>query len=248
MAVKRKKKQKPNIAALCWLVMLLLLVVIFVIKQNDIREVLRETDFFTKVFGISSGLVESTITAPAAGAGPPPAPVVPPPAVPSPPAIVPPVQTAVGAAEEQSVQTAAIPDTRLWFIQVDEDGSLSRREVRRPATKSDSPLTAAIQSLLGGPTSQEQERGCVNLIPPGARLLSVSIANRVASLNFSEEFEYNRYGVEGYFGQLEQIIYTATAFSTVDSVQFLIDGQRRDYIGGEGVWIGSPLSRTSLRR
>ena len=43
-----------------------------------------------------------------------------------------------------------------------------------------------------------------------------------------------------------QIVYTATEFSTVKSVQFLIDGQKKEYLGSEGVWIGSPLSRTSF--
>ncbi|QTQ17448.1 GerMN domain-containing protein [Treponema parvum] len=70
----------------------------------------------------------------------------------------------------------------------------------------------------------------------------------MAFLNFSEEFEYNPYGVEGYLGQLMQIVYTATSFSTVDSVQFLIEGQKKDYLGSEGVWIGSPLARSSFSK
>jgi spore germination protein GerM len=87
----------------------------------------------------------------------------------------------------------------------------------------------------------------VSLIPEGTRLLSVRITDGIASLCFSSDFADNRYGGEGYLGQLEQIVYTATAFPTVQSVQFLIDGEKRDYIGGEGVWIGSPLSRASFR-
>ena len=43
-----------------------------------------------------------------------------------------------------------------------------------------------------------------------------------------------------------QIVYTSTEFSTVDSVQFLIDGNKKDYLGSEGQWIGSPLSRASF--
>jgi spore germination protein GerM len=44
-----------------------------------------------------------------------------------------------------------------------------------------------------------------------------------------------------------QVVYTATAFSTVDSVQILIDGEKKEYLGSEGVWIGSPLARSSFR-
>jgi len=57
---------------------------------------------------------------------------------------------------------------------------------------------------------------------------------------------YNRYGIEGYAGQLKQIVYTATNFSTVKDVQILIEGQPRDYLGGDGVYIGKPLSRASF--
>ena len=67
------------------------------------------------------------------------------------------------------------------------------------------------------------------------------------NLNFNDEFEFNTIGVEGYLGQLMQIVYTATAFPTVDSVQILISGEKKDYLGSEGVWIGSPLARSSFR-
>ena len=43
--------------------------------------------------------------------------------------------------------------------------------------------------------------------------------------------------VEGYVNQLMQIVYTATSFSTVNSVQFLIEGEKREYLGSEGQWI-----------
>jgi len=57
---------------------------------------------------------------------------------------------------------------------------------------------------------------------------------------------YNHYGIEGYAGQLKQVVYTATAFPTVQDVQILIEGSKRDYLGGEGVFIGKPLSRNSF--
>ena len=72
--------------------------------------------------------------------------------------------------------------------------------------------------------------------------------NGVASLNFSDAFEYSQsYGVEGYLAQLMQIVYTATSFPTVSSVQFLIEGQKKEYLGSEGVWIGGPLGRASFK-
>ena len=86
----------------------------------------------------------------------------------------------------------------------------------------------------------------MSLIPEGTKLLGASVKNGVATLNFNENFEFNTIGVEGYIGQLMQIVYTATEFSTVKSVQFLIEGQHKDYLGSEGQWIGSPLARSSF--
>ena len=93
----------------------------------------------------------------------------------------------------------------------------------------------------------ELQKGCMSVIPQNSRLLSVKISNKTAILNFNEEFTYNGYGVQGQITQLMQVVYTATSFSTIDNVQFLIEGQKLEYIGGEGVWIGSPLSRFSFK-
>ena len=86
----------------------------------------------------------------------------------------------------------------------------------------------------------------MNLIPSGTRLIGASVKNGVATLNFNENFEFNSYGIEGCMAQLMQIVYTAREFSTVKSVQFLVEGEKKDYLGTEGQWIGSPLSRASF--
>jgi spore germination protein GerM len=103
----------------------------------------------------------------------------------------------------------------------------------------------ALKALLQGPTADEQRRGMVSLIPQGSRILSATVRGSTAYISFSEEFQYNTYGVEGYAAQLKQVVWTATEFSNVQDVQILIEGRRIDYLG-EGIWIGSPLSREGL--
>lgn len=137
-------------------------------------------------------------------------------------------------------------DLQLCFIAIDSDGTVVRREIVRTVDKTNTPLTASLKALLAGPSLNEMEKGTMSLIPEGTKLLSASITDRVAYLSFSDEFNINKYGVEGYIGQLMQIVYTATAFSTIDSVQFLINGQKQNYLA-EGVWIGSPLPRTTFK-
>jgi spore germination protein GerM len=102
-----------------------------------------------------------------------------------------------------------------------------------------------LQSLLQGPSAEERHRGLISLIPQGTRIINATVRGETAYINFSEEFQYNTYGVEGYAAQLKQVVWTATEFSNVKDVQILIEGRRVDYLG-ESVWIGSPLSRDML--
>ncbi|WP_294427544.1 GerMN domain-containing protein [uncultured Treponema sp.] len=133
---------------------------------------------------------------------------------------------------------------KICFVAIDSDGPVVRKEVTRSVEK-DSPMGDALRMLLAGPSATEAKTGCRSLIPEGTRLLSASVKNGIANLNFSEEFQFNQFGAEGSIAQLMQVVYTATNFSTVKGVQIFIEGQKRDYLT-EGVWIGSPLNRSSF--
>jgi spore germination protein GerM len=140
------------------------------------------------------------------------------------------------------------PETRdraIYFTYVDNEGQILRSKVNRKIAVSDSPLHDALTVMLAGPTSDELNKGIINLIPGKTRLLSAIIRGNTAYLNFNEDFQFNTFGVEGYAAQLRQIIWTATEFATVKDVQILIEGRRVDYLG-EGIWIGSPLGRQSI--
>jgi len=182
-------------------------------------------------------------------------PETPQPTVPKPasPGTTSPAATTTPATKPQTAPKASpmevVKSTRvavLYFIRVDDDGVISRHEVKRTIDASDSPMTDALNALMAGPDADELSRGFISLIPSDARLLSAQVRGSTAYLNFNEAFMYNRYGIEGYAGQLKQIVYTATGFPTVKDVQILIDGQTRDYLGGDGVFIGKPLSRASF--
>ncbi len=151
------------------------------------------------------------------------------------------------ASKPAAEKVAPTRKSTLYFVTIDPDGRVVRKEVIREIPVSDSPLTDALRALLKGPTPQEAAKGYRSLIPAGTRILSVLVRSGVATVNVSEEFQFNQYGIEGYIGQLSEIVFTATAFSTVTSVQFLIEGQKREYLGAEGVWIGTPLSRDKFQ-
>lgn len=147
----------------------------------------------------------------------------------------------------QSPAANATMNIKLCFIEVGSDGSVSEKVITRKMPKSDSPLVDSINAIIKGPTLEEEKSGCKSYIPKTSRILGASIKNGVATINFNENFEFDQnYGTDGRLAQLKQVVYTATAFSTVSSVQFLIEGEHKEYLGSEGVWIGSPLTRTSF--
>lgn len=148
---------------------------------------------------------------------------------------------------EQPKPQQQYTELQLCFVEIDYDGSVNRKMIKRSVPKNDSPLTNSINLLIKGPdTSKSAEKNCMSLIPAGTKLLSAKVSDGIAYLNFNDAFEINTVGVEGYIGQLMQVVYTATTFSTVNSVQFLIEGKKKEYLGSEGQWIGSPLSRNSF--
>jgi spore germination protein GerM len=133
----------------------------------------------------------------------------------------------------------------LYFIRLDADGTILRTRAARTLAASDTPMVDVLASLIQGPTPEEERRGLMSLIPRGTRVLSAAIRGGTAYISFNEDFQFNTYGVEGYVAQLRQIVWTVTEFSNVKDVQFLIEGKRVDFLG-EGIPIGSPLSRESF--
>ena len=271
MAQKKKSKKNSTLfAAACVLLGLLVILVIFLVKKDQIFTNLKETAFFDKVFGSTPTVIENhepveskkpetiplkndevTIKIETEET---PAPKYTEPEPEKPVESAKPVETAKPKEEtpkkpenEKKQQATGTTELQLCFVNIDGDGAVVRQVIKRKVAKSDSPLTTAINLLLKGPDSTiSGERNLMSLIPPGTKLLSAKVQGGVAYLNFNENFEINSYGVEGYIHQLEQIVYTATAFSTVTSVQFLIEGEKRDYLGSEGVLIAAPLSRSSF--
>lgn len=132
----------------------------------------------------------------------------------------------------------------LYYTRVDDNGKISLAKVNRSIKFiNDSPLVSSIQALLKGPTSAELSNGLISMIPKGTTLLSAWVTNSIAYLNFSENFQFNSLGADGLRAQVKQVIWVATEFPTVKAVQILIEGKTQEYLGGDNVEIGKPLTR-----
>lgn len=136
--------------------------------------------------------------------------------------------------------------TGLYFIRVTDDGRTFPQRVVRPVYYASSPLTETIQTLIAGPSGSELDDGLLNLIPEGTSLISAHVSDGVAFLNFNQSFRFNPLGAEGTVAQLLQVIYSSTEFPTVERVQFLVEGEQVDYLGGDGIYVGEPLGRDAF--
>ena len=155
-------------------------------------------------------------------------------------------QTKPPAQKEKPVQPPVqTRDRAIYFANIGSDGQILHSKVTRKIPVSDSPMQDALNTVLAGPTAEELSRGLINLIPKNTRILSATVRGNTAYISFSEDFLFNTFGVEGYVAQLRQIVWTVTEFQNVKDVQILVDGRRMDYLG-EGIWIGSPISRQSF--
>lgn len=148
-----------------------------------------------------------------------------------------------GSVEDPEDVSGGDATARLFFVRVSDEGKISLKGVLRSVPAGESPLTTSIRSLILGPRPGEISNDVLSLIPEGSVLVGARIDGGIAFLDFNEQFRFNTLGIEGYKAQVEQIVYTATEFGTVDKVQILVEGQRIDYLGGEGFWVGGPLGR-----
>ena len=170
-----------------------------------------------------------------------------------PPAAEPPAELPqdLGGAPDQTGLTEAAPPSkpntyRLYFLKLSPEGRLEPVGFSRELPAGATPLTSTLKALLQGPTLQDKAQGALSLVPEGTKLLSVRVKEKTALVSFSEEFEHNTSGLEGLAGQLRQIVWTATQFTSVDSVQILINGQYRDTLGDGGISVATPLTRATV--
>jgi len=147
------------------------------------------------------------------------------------------------AEERTDPPPVATVERAVYFMQLDSDGNILQpvRTVRRLGV-SQSPLRDSLEALIAGATAEERTRGLESFIPQRSRILSINIRENTAFINFNRDFQYNPLGREGTAAQLRQIVWTATEFPNVQNVQFLIEGERVDYLT-EGINIANPIGR-----
>ncbi len=127
--------------------------------------------------------------------------------------------------------------------------------VLRTVPKSTATATAAMNALLAGPSAKERaaEPGIVTLIPAGSKLLGIKISGRLATVDLSAEFaslspdDQWDLGVFSLRGRLAQVVYTLTQFTTVDRVNFKLEGKPVKVFTSEEIVLNKPVTRETYR-
>jgi germination protein M len=116
--------------------------------------------------------------------------------------------------------------------------------VRRQVDATRAVGRAALNELFEGPTANEAAASppLTTSVPDGTILLGLDIADGLATVDLSREFETGG-GSASMFGRLAQVVYTLTQFPTVDRVAFQLDGEPVTVFSGEGIVLDGPSTR-----
>ena len=239
-----KRRKRSTIGCLFWVALILLLIVIFMMSRTRIENVLNATGFKDLI------KKKPETTSPLVVREPKQEKSLPKPAAEKPSNVQVTVKPSVKESTSIIKETSAQKKHRqsvLYFILVGDSGDIILKAVTRSVTFVDSPLTETIKSLIRGLTPSELNKGLISLIPEKTKLLGISIKGSTAFINFNDSVKFNSFGEEGILASLKQIVYTATEFKTVSKVQLLINGKIEKFLSTEGVYVGTPLSRSSFK-
>lgn len=116
----------------------------------------------------------------------------------------------------------------------------------RSVAKTEAVGAVALTALLAGPSGDESgDAGLGSEVPAGTRLVGLSIADGVATVDLSHEFGTGG-GSVSMLLRVAQVVFTLTQFPTVERVRFLLDGEPAAAIGGEGVVVDPPVGRADF--
>ncbi len=125
----------------------------------------------------------------------------------------------------------------VYYVKSTGQESYLVREVHQVAPTKD-PALAAVQELISG---QPTTPGAMRILPPGTRVLDVTVKDGLATVNFSREvLEHPSTGAEGEALGIQSVVNTLTEFPDIRQVSFQVEGKvderTRDWWGHVGLY------------
>lgn len=145
--------------------------------------------------------------------------------------------TTTGSEPTDSSPGTTSPDVsyKVWFVRSEALATVPRTHAATLGVGS-----VALQDLLAGPTASERSGGIGSAVPEGTRLLGLTVANGIATVDLSSEFESGG-GSLSMFARLGQVACTLDQFPTVSGIRFALDGEPVDVFSGEGIVLDDPV-------
>lgn len=103
-------------------------------------------------------------------------------------------------------------------------------------------LQGAMETLLAGPP-----QAATSAIPANTKLRSLTVKNDGIHVDLSKEFTTGG-GSTSMTARLGQVIYTATALDPQVPVWLSIDGKPLETLGGEGLMVDQPITRSQYEK
>lgn len=113
--------------------------------------------------------------------------------------------------------------------------------VKADSSEPDLFLSAAFEQLL----ATAEAGDTYNAIPPGTELQSLNVTDDDIRVNLSSEFTSGG-GSASMMGRLGQVVYTATSLDPDASVWLSVDGEPLELLGGEGLMVPQPITRSQF--
>lgn len=114
----------------------------------------------------------------------------------------------------------------------------TKKEFRSSSDK----FRSTMEALFSGPNGFEKIAGVYSEIPPDTKLLGIKEDAKSYTINISEDFTQGG-GADSMKIRVKQLVTTATQAADGKDVYLEIEGERVEYIGGEGIMILQPLQR-----
>ncbi|MFH2033848.1 MAG: GerMN domain-containing protein [Candidatus Margulisiibacteriota bacterium] len=118
--------------------------------------------------------------------------------------------------------------------------------VRRPLDPGKEKVQEAAAQLMSGPSKEEKDKGIFSGMPARARIIEVKKQDSTVYVNFNQALEDYGGGAANVQALVGQIVYTFTDIPGVEKVKILVEGRGEVVLGGEGLVIDQPLSRSDL--
>lgn len=146
-----------------------------------------------------------------------------------------PATTVPGGSSDTGGSTGATTDVVLYFTRGEQIVAVERVVPRAARIGAET-----VKALVEGPTAAESADGLGTAIPPDTRFRDLVIADGVAKVDLSKDFESGG-GSLSLRLRLAQVACTLDQFESVSGVRFLLDGQLVNVFSGNGIVLDQPV-------